>query len=110
MYRHAFVFVLLIVLSAPAIAQPVSPSPASVYSGGDGSSCDTAVIINIADWKTGVAAEYQWLKDRFQGGRRGHQSVAKAPGGRTFDRVEWIRPDGSSVWVCFDITEFFGKL
>jgi hypothetical protein len=67
------------------------------------------VIVNTDDPKKGVAAEYQWLKDNHPGGQRGRQAVGRDAKGRIFDHVEWIKPDGSSVSVCFDVTRFFGK-
>ena len=35
--------------------------------------------------------------------------LAREPGGKTLDAIEWIRPDGTPVWVCFDVTQFAGK-
>ena len=99
---------MLVLAAAPVAAQAPAPAPA-LYSGGDGSSCDTAVIVNLTDRSKGVAAEYQWLQDRFQGGKRGRQAFARGRDGRTFDTIEWIRLDGSPVWICFDVTQFAGN-
>lgn len=103
-------------LASPAFSQSGAQSaegstpPQTVYSGGDGSSCDNPVVINLTDWRKGVAAEYQYLEQKFPGGKRGRQALAKGPEGRKFDRIEWVKADGSSVWVCFDINRFFGNL
>lgn len=92
-----------------SIAQAAPPAGGALYSGGDGNSCEQAVIVNTEDPRKGVAAEYQWLNERHPGGKRGRQAVARDAAGRVFDRIEWIRADGTSVAVCFDVTRFFGK-
>jgi hypothetical protein len=99
---------LLFVASSSVVAQGLGSST-GLYSGGDGSSCDAAVIVNLADRKTGIAAEHRWLQEKFQGGTRGRQALARGRDGKTYDTIEWIKPDGSPVWVCFDITQFAGK-
>ncbi|SRR6266571_847997 len=86
-----------------------SPTVAPRYSGGDGSSCDRAVIINVRGWREGVAAEYQYLKEKFPGGQRGSQALAKGRDGRRYDVIEWIRADGTPVRVCFDIDQLIGN-
>jgi len=84
-------------------------SPTPRYSGGDGSSCDRPVVINVRGWREGVAAEYQYLKEKFPGGQRGSQALAVGQDGRRYDVIEWIRADGTAVRVCFDINQFFGN-
>src|ERR1043166_1037633 len=78
------------------------------YTGGDGSSCERAVIVNVRGWREGVAAEYQYLKEKFPGGPPDSQAPAGGEDGRRYDVIEWMRADGSSVRVCFDINQFFG--
>ena len=79
------------------------------YTGGDGSSCERAVIVNVRGWREGVAAEYQYLKEKFPGGHPDSQGLAVGEDGRRYDVIEWIRADGNSVRVCFDINQFFGN-
>jgi hypothetical protein len=100
-----FAVALLALASSPLAAQSLATAP-PLYSGGHGSSCDTAVVVNVTDRTKGIAAEYQWLQDRFQGGKRGRQAFARGRDGKTYDTIEWIRPDGSSAWVCFDVSQF----
>jgi len=57
----------------------------------------------------GVAAEYQYLKEKFPGGQRGSQALAVGQDGRRYDVIEWIEADGTAVRVCFDINQFFGN-
>lgn len=84
----------------------LSPELASLYGGGDGSSCDKAVVVNATDWRVGVAAEYRYLEAKHPGGRRVRQSLVRE-GDRKFDRIEWLKPEGL-VSVCFDVNQFFG--
>jgi hypothetical protein len=100
---------LFLLAALPATAQTLAPATPALYGGGDGSSCDAAVIVNLADRKQGVAAEYQWLQEKFSGGKRGRQAFARGRDGKTYDTIEWIKPDGSSAWVCFDISQFAGN-
>jgi hypothetical protein len=79
------------------------------YSGGDGSSCDRPVIINVHGWVEGIAAEYQYLKEKFPDGRPGSQALAEGQDGRRYDVIEWIRADRTPVRVCFDINQFIGN-
>ncbi len=82
---------------------------AALYTGGDGSTCEKAVVVNASDWRKGVAAEYQYLRQNFPGGVLMKQGLVGGADGRRLDRIEWIKADGSAVSVCFDINEFFGK-
>ncbi len=80
---------------------------AAFYSGGDGSTCEKAVVVNASDWRNGVAAEYGYLSQNFPGGKAGDQALVRGEG-KKFDRIQWMKPDGSPIWVCFDINQFFG--
>lgn len=56
----------------------------------------------------GVASEYQWLKANRPGWRSANQSVMHRKG-RSYD-ILTIGKDGKHQTICFDITDFFGKL
>lgn len=56
----------------------------------------------------GVAAEYAWLRSDRPGWHVVRQSVGSDLG-RVFDRM-LIMKGGSKQTLCFDITDFFGKL
>ena len=49
------------------------------------------------------------LKEKFPGGQRGSQALAKGRDGRRYDVIEWIRADGTPVRVCFDIDQLIGN-
>ena len=83
------------------------------YAGGDGSSKEKAIIIKgAASSMEGIAAEYQYLSDRF--GVRGSdwslelQSLVQEKG-KSYDVMNLLLKDGSKLTLYFDISEFFGK-
>jgi hypothetical protein len=79
------------------------------YGGGDGTSCEQAVVIHEKSEMAGIAAEYAWLKARYPGYRRGPQSLSKC-GDRPADKIEIRTADGRELAVVFDISEFFGRM
>ena len=89
--------------SAPAAAGPVT------FAGGDGSSIAAAILVKGATEVTGVAAEYQWLNDHLPGFRTERQALLEI-GGRHYDQLDGVMPNGERRSVIFDITEFFGKV
>lgn len=79
------------------------------FSGGDGSSCNDAVVIeharNVAE---GLAAQKAWLVARYPQAR----ILVKAQSGekgRFYETVELQPKDGARARICFDITGFFGR-
>jgi hypothetical protein len=76
------------------------------YGGGDGSSCDQAVVIRESTQLSGVAAEYDWLKTRYPGYARGLQSLERC-GERPVDRIHIRTVEGREMDVFFDISAFF---
>ncbi len=91
------------------------PAPASItFTGGPGDTPETAVVIAGAkDSIQGIAAEYQYLGQKF--GRENadwslfRQSLLQQ-GSKVYDRMELRLKGGARKTVFFDISEFFGKL
>ena len=79
------------------------------YGGGDGTSCEQAVVVHEKNEMLGIQAEYAWLRARYPGFRRGPQSLSKC-GNRPADKIEIRTPDGRTLEVTFDISEFFGAM
>ena len=78
------------------------------YSGGDGSSCEDAVVPIVSETGTMVEAERDWLRKTFGGGSLVRQVLGESPDGkRRFDLILWRKPDGQTVDVCFDVTTVF---
>ena len=103
---------------APAAAAPAPTATAApaataaagpvTFAGGDGSSAAEAILVKGATEATGVAAEYQWLRDHLPGCRPERQVLLDV-GGRRYDQLDVVMPNGERRSVFFDITEFFGK-
>jgi hypothetical protein len=90
--------------STPAQRPTTSPRVAR-----DGNSMASAVVIQAPDESTGVAAEYQWIADRFPGYTRGGQALLNKDG-RFYDTLDITTSSGEHKTFYFDITNFFGKL
>ena len=94
-------------------AIPGAPSaqelPAGVeISGGEGASCDDAVVIEAPDTASGVRAESLWLERRYPGHQKIRQSLISCDG-RMADQLEIRTVEGDLVEIYFDIASFFGK-
>jgi hypothetical protein len=78
------------------------------YDGGDGSSCEQAVVIqNARNTREGAAAEQAWLVASYPASKIKQQALAHE-GKAVFDRFTLAEPGGGERQVCFDITGFFG--
>ena len=83
-----------------------------LYSGGDGSSNDCAVIIHAKSTLIGVPAEYAWLEKHF--GKRdvdwsiGFRSHGGSDNGKVFETYHINLVNGTTKTVVFDITSFYG--
>jgi hypothetical protein len=77
-------------------------------SGGDGSTCEAAVVPIVGEAGTMVQAQRQWLDKTYGGGAPLRQVHGEsADGKRRFDLILWRKPDGQTVDVCFDVTTVF---
>ena len=84
------------------LASGVALAQEPVYSGGNGSSCEEAVVV------AAVEAEYHWLRKTYGGGAVVGQTFGSSHDGkRRYDLVRWRKPDGATVDVCFDVTKAF---
>jgi hypothetical protein len=78
------------------------------FSGGDGSSCEEAVVPVVREGATMVETERQWLQKRYGGGSLVRQALGESTDGkRRYDLILWRKPDGQTVDVCFDVTTVF---
>jgi hypothetical protein len=78
------------------------------FSGGDGSSCEEAVVPSASAGAALVQAQHDWLRKTFGGGSLVRQTLGASPDGkRRYDLVLWRKPDGQTVDVCFDVTTVF---
>ena len=78
------------------------------FSGGDGSSCEDAVVPIVTESGTIGQAERQWLEKTYGGGALVRQALAESSDGkRRYDLLLWRKPDGQTVDICFDVTTVF---
>jgi len=79
------------------------------YLGGNGSSCDTAIVIKgAANTFQGIAAENRWLKEHYPDAEKVSTKTGDCPD-RITDVVGLRMPDGTLKLVIFDISEFYGR-
>lgn len=90
----------VVALAAVADAAPT-------FHGGDGSTCEQAIVIRGAanEWE-GVASEYRYLEERHPGWTLKGQSLVRS-GDRSYDLLEFATADGTARRACFDISEFY---
>jgi hypothetical protein len=79
------------------------------YGGGDGSSCEQAVVVREKSEMAGIAAEYAWIRARYPGYTRGPQALSKC-GPHPADKIQIRTADGRELEIVFDISEFFGAM
>jgi hypothetical protein len=82
-----------------------------LYTGGDGSSREKAVIINTTASAIGISAEYQWITSRYgpqgQAWTRTCQSLVPM-GEKAYDELIIQLKDGSEQTIYFEISAFYG--
>lgn len=89
----------------PVVSRPIT---GITFSGGDGSSVETAVIIKAPNNYLGVRGEFDWIKRNCPGWKLEVQSVLKG-GGKIYDKMYFITPEGRRTNLFFDVTDFYGK-
>lgn len=95
---------------AAAAAQPSSAGQKIMFSGGDGSSMDQAIVIESAegeiDWDE---AEYSLIGNLFPGFKLKSKGIVKK-GGKQYDHLLGVKADGTKAEFYFDITLFADKM
>jgi len=104
--------VLIMICFAGLLAGCQTPRPATeplVFSGGDGSSCESAVVIREAKYRElGILAEKLWLQQNYPGCHQTSQAALRSAN-RQYDLIEVAIADGHNRKVYFDTTEFVNK-
>ena len=75
----------------------------------DGSSFETAIIVNETSESAGIRAEYRWIKEHYSGykvKRQSQPNYRKTP----YDVIQIQFSDDRVLSVYFDISHFYGKL
>jgi hypothetical protein len=79
----------------------------SRYSGGDGLTRDTAIVVETASDLRGIALEYVWLREHYPGARRLRKPLTRQIKGRRYHIVKIQTPTGETLDLWFDITSFY---
>jgi len=87
---------------------PASSGRSITYGGGDGTTCDRAIVVQGAHGEEdGVQAEYDWLTSHYPGYKMDKQAEVIGKG-KMYDLLNFADKDGKPHSVCFDITSFYG--
>ena len=74
----------------------------------NGSSTELAIVIHEKNERTGIDAEYEWLRKNYPGYKMKSQSLLNEKG-KYYDRLDFTTANGESKSIYFDITGFYGK-
>jgi hypothetical protein len=77
----------------------------TLYSGGDGSSRENAVVLMSRNEWRGVGSEYEWLNHNFPGCKPERQALTPWDGqGKRYDIIDVRKANGELIRVYFDIS------
>ena len=83
------------------------------YSGGDGMSKESAVVIHAQSSEMGIPGEYAYLEKTYGERRKDWEIVTRfishTDDGKAFEIFNIHLQNGKNVSIYFDITEFYGK-
>ena len=74
----------------------------------EGSSYETAVVINESSETEGVNAEYAWIKEHYPGSEVTSQALNYYKD-KPYDIIDIVNGKGEKLSLYFDISKFFGK-
>jgi len=84
----------------------------SLYSGGDGSTFDNAVVINAEITSIGIPAEYQYISKIYGQWKLAWTLIDQSffiHEHKYYDVLHIKLSDGVEKYIYFDITQFYGK-
>ena len=102
---------LMILLAVPLVGcqTQLRTQQTLAFSGGDGSCCQKAVVIDGAKAReTGLLGQQLWLDQNYPGYRKTKDCTLNSDT-RRFDQVELTSVDGHTSNVYFDVTDWWGK-
>jgi len=112
MKKLLYLFLLLGLLSCSASRKTTvnnnTGKDASIAVLTDGLSYQSAIVIDAKSETTGVAKEYEWLKQQYPGYKLQKQSL-NYQGKKVYDVMKIKTEAGEDLEIYFDITKFFGK-
>jgi hypothetical protein len=88
---------------------PALPTKPTTFSGGNGSSYKTAIVVHASSEVTGVPAEYAYIKAHYPGYRFISQGLSFEHG-KSYDIMTFADSHGKKHVLYFDISEYFGRM
>jgi hypothetical protein len=79
-----------------------------VYKVGDGSTLESAIVINAPNEWEGIKAESTWINQNHPKWKKGRQALLHKEG-KMYDQIEYTTQEGETKTIYYDITPFFGK-
>jgi len=80
----------------------------TLFSGGDGTSCEKAVVIRHIKSASGVSAEGMWLRKNYPGAVPIQEGLSQwTSDHQSFELLTLRLPDGNKAYVCFEISSYF---
>ena len=83
------------------------PFASERYSGGNGLSKETAVVLGAKSSYSGVPSEYAWIRHHYPGSKPLLQSLTPWDNEKRYDIIEIATKDGDKVVLWFDISEMY---
>lgn len=84
-----------------------------IYAGGDGSTTQSAVVINATSSSVGVNAEYKWIESRYGTQDKDWTIETRMHGGsndgKSFESFHIKLANGNMKTIVFDISSFYGR-
>jgi hypothetical protein len=90
----------------PAATRPMSPGSVPILS--RGLSCKSAVVIDAATEREGIANESAWIADNYPGAKKVSQAMTTCSE-KPADQIDIETANGQKVSLFFDISKWFGK-
>jgi hypothetical protein len=98
------IYALLLVIPLTGCQTQHARHQQLAYSGGDGSSCEQAVVLHGVQYReAGLLGQGLWLEQRYPGYRQTRNTLVNSAS-RQYDLVEIATADGRSRRVYFDVT------
>ena len=91
---------------APAETRPATPGAVPIAP--RGISCNSAVVIDAANEKEGIAKENAWIAENYPGANKVKQALIKC-NDKAADMIDIETANGRKRSVFFDISKWFGK-
>ena len=89
--------------------RPPGPAKPVTFSGGNGSSYKTAIVVHASDEKSGVHSEYEYIRAHYPGAQFRGQVLA-LENGKSYDVMTFLDGSGKKRVLYFDIGEYFGRI